>query len=206
MSVEMRGEAFLPLAPQQIGLVGLKVEFKAASTTGIFRDYVGIFRPWTTDAAWQELQVEAVGTPHQVPLKFGRSGPRLQLGTPFFPKCFHYWEAVRSQTMGVEARKNMSKQNALWYGGNWRVSVFVCPQIGKKKIEGGVEHPTQSFPNKKDEFTLTIYSKEIKAGSCCSSNQKREVRQTRKFHSHFIQHYSKYSKQIFWGQKRTIPQ
>lgn len=80
--------------------------------------------------------------------------------------------------------------------------MYSCVFISEKKMEGAVEDLTQSFPNKWDKYTLTIYSKETKAGSCCSSNQKREVRETIKFHSHFIQHYSKYSKQFFFGTEK----
>lgn len=34
-----------------------------------------------------------------------------------------------------------------------------------------MEEPTQSLPNKNDVYTSSIYSKEIKARSCCSSSQ-----------------------------------
>lgn len=67
-------------------------------------------------------------------------------------------------------------------------------KIGKKKIERCVEEPTQSLLNKKDVYTSTIYSKEIRVRSCSSSSQHRAAS---KVNQHFIHPYFKHFRQ-YW--------
>lgn len=98
--------------------------------------------------------------------------------------------------MGIEAGNKYQKKkiHSKKYGGIWSVSAFMCLQNRKKKIERCVEEPTQSLLNKKDVYTSTIYSKEIRVRSCSSSSQHRAAS---KVNQHFIHPYFKHFRQ-YW--------
>lgn len=59
MLVEKRKDAVFPHVQWQIGLLGpglSQVDSEIVSTVRVFRDYTGIFKPWTAETGLQEMQ------------------------------------------------------------------------------------------------------------------------------------------------------